>query len=364
MKFLVQFLCMLLSFSSFAQEKEDWFAFYNKDSTKIGFKNIKGEVKIEAKFTPFMMEQVFKNVIAVMEEVSKQKTEIYYLNKNGKKFGKDSVYIFDFQYASEKEGKIKFRDPKTDRVGFFDINGKVVIPAEYNDARDFNNGIAIAIKGAQKTRWHKNADHQEAECDHWSWTGGKTLVINTKNLILFEMPEKKDHSYTIDYSKFELNQKVDNDIYTSYKASDGNTYAFYSPEKDFKKWFETQFLPDFRKNKKVLPAYYFDLISLSDNDDPKHQTAWKNHHKKEFLKQYGKKNDAYFAHFLEKKLSLSYSASEFTNALYYSENILPKEDLSKNTTISFHFIKKNITDQYHFEFTKIGNQFYITSTPQ
>ena len=108
MKFLIQLLCISISFASFAQEKEDWLAFYNQDSTKIGFKDTKGNVKIEARFQPFMTQQVFRNVIAVQETVSDGKTECYYLNKNGKKFGKDSLYVFDFEYASEKEEKIKF----------------------------------------------------------------------------------------------------------------------------------------------------------------------------------------------------------------------------------------------------------------
>ncbi|MBP7172662.1 MAG: WG repeat-containing protein [Cloacibacterium sp.] len=362
MKFLIQLLCISISFASFAQEKEDWLAFYNQDSTKIGFKDTKGNVKIEARFQPFMTQQVFRNVIAVQETVSDGKTECYYLNKNGKKFGKDSLYVFDFEYASEKEEKIKFRDPKTDKVGFFDIQGKVVIPAEYNDTTDFNTGIAIGIKGAEKKRWHKDSQHQN--CDHWSWVGGKTVAINAKNQVLFEVPSTKDLSYTIDYSKFEINKKVDNEIYTSYQASDGNTYSFYSPERDFKKWFENQFLPDFRKNKKILPVYYFDLISVSDNDDPQYPTVWKNHHKKEFISRHAKRIDAYFTHFLEKKLSLSYFASTLTNALYYAENIRPKEDLSKNICISFHFSKGNFENQYHFEFTKIGEQFYLTSVPE
>src|SRR5206468_2695683 len=96
--------------------------------------------------------------------------------KNGKKTGRDSVYLWDFTYDHEQEGKIRFRDKKTDKVGFFNKEGKIVIPAVYNDAGPFNNGLALVIHDGKRTCADKS-------CEHWSWNGINAL-INTHNKII------------------------------------------------------------------------------------------------------------------------------------------------------------------------------------
>lgn len=363
MKGLTPLFLLLFSVFCFGQKDTNWYSFYNSDSTKIGFKDAEGKVKIEPNFENAMMStDVFKEVIAVWDYGKNYSGEQYYLNKNGKQFGKDSLYVFDFSFAKESEGKIKFRDPKTDKVGFFDKNGKVVIPAAYNDAGDFQNGIAIAIKGAHKQSWKPEGDTHEGGCNHWSWSGGKTLAINTNNRELFEIPDYDDYSYSIDYSKFKLNEKVDLEVYTSYQATDGNTYSFYSPEKDFNKWFETVFLPDFKKNKTVLPQYFYELISVDDNDDQKSNSAWKNHRKKEYLERNKKRIDEVFNQLVLGAYQKNVHWETSMSYLYFSENELPKEDLKNNTVISF--LARPETDystSNSFQFTKIGDSFYITS---
>lgn len=363
MKNCIQLFLILFSTFCFGQKDENWYAFYNSDSTKIGFKDVNGKIKIEPKFENVMMStDVFKDVIAVWEYQKNYGGEQYYLNKEGKKFGKDSLYVFDFSFAKESEGKIKFRDAKTDKVGFFDKNGKVVIPAVYNDGGDFTNGIAIVIKDASKKRWEPEGEKHEGGCDHWSWSGGNTLAINTNNKELFEIPDYDDYSYSIDYSRFKLNEKVDPEIYTSYKATDGNTYSFYSPEKDFNKWFETVFIPDFKKNKTVLPKYFYELISVDDNDDPKSNSAWKNHRKKDYLKKNQKRIDVVFSQLISGVYQKNVHWETSMSYLYFSENQLPKEDLKNNIVISFLARPEtNFSTSNSFQFTKIGDSFYITS---
>lgn len=365
MRVFIQIFLILFSTFCFGQKDTNWYAFYNSDSTKIGFKDAEGKIRIEPKFEQAMMStDVFKEVIAVWNYGENYSGEQYYLNKNGRKFGKDSLYVFDFSFVKESEGKIKFRDTKTDKVGFFDKNGKVVIPAMYNDAEDFSNGIAIVIKGAHKQSWKSEGEKHEGGCDHWSWSGGKTLAISTNNKELFEIHDYNDYSYSIDYSQFKLNEKVDPEIYTSYKATDGNTYSFYSPEKDFNKWFETVFLPDFKKNKTVLPQYFYELISVDDNDNPQYQTAWKNHHKIEYLKKNQKSIDEVFNLLISGIYHKSVSWETLSNHSYFPENELPKDDLRNNTVISFYCRAENdYSATNSFQFTKIGDSFYITSAP-
>ena len=359
MKNIVQLFLLLISSFSFSQQDTNWYTFYNSDSTKIGYKDAKGNVKIEPKFELAMTNsKVFKDVVIVWEYAKNYSGEKYYLNKEGKKFGKDSIYIFDFTFAEESEGKIKFRDSKTDKVGFFDKNGQVVIPAIYNDAGDFHNGLAMIMKDGVRKCWKENNEKQPEypNCEHWSWEG-KTIMINTNNQELFEIP-KENFTNSIDYNNvyknFKLNENVDSDIYTSYKGNDGNIYSFYSPEKDFKKWFETKFLPDFKTNGRIIGKYFTNSIELQIEESSVIID------KKDFItKGFNKNINKLFDDYIKNKYSVD----------YFNENIFNED--SRDISIDLRFTSKieNKDDksvrkfsQKSIIFKKIGDSFYITTT--
>ncbi|MEZ7508939.1 WG repeat-containing protein [Cloacibacterium sp. Arc13] len=359
MKNIVQLFLLLISSFYFSQQDTNWYTFYNSDSTKIGYKDAKGKVRIEPKFELAMTNsKVFKDVVIVWEYAKNYSGEKYYLNKEGKKFGKDSIYIFDFTFAEESEGKIKFRDSKTDKVGFFDKNGQVVIPAIYNDAGDFHNGLAMIMKDGVRKCWKENNEKQPEypNCEHWSWEG-KTIMINTNNQELFEIP-KENFTNSIDYNNvyknFKLNENVDSDIYTSYKGNDGNIYSFYSPEKDFKKWFETQFLPDFKTNGRIIGKYFNNSIELQIEESSVIID------KKDFItKGFNKNINKLFDDYIKNKYSVD----------YFNENIFNED--SRDISIDVRFTSKieNKDDksvrkfsQKSIIFKKIGNSFYITTT--
>ena len=352
MKNLVQLFFVLFSVFCFSQEDTNWYGFYNSDSTKIGYKDSRGNVKIEPKFELAMTNfKIFKDVVIVWEYAPNYSGEKYYLNKLGNKFGKDSIYVFDFSFAEESEGKIKFRDSKTDKVGFFDKNGQVVIPAIYNDAGDFHNGLAIIMKDGVRKCWKENNGKQPEypNCEHWSWEG-KTMMINSKNQELFEIPKQKDYSYSVDYTNFKLNENVDSDVYTSYNGNDGNTYSFYSSEKDFKKWFETKFLTDFKTNRKILEKYFNNSIELQINESSVIID------KKDFLtKGFDKKINKLLEDYIKNKYSIDYfneDSREISIDLRLT-SIIQNKDIRSATN----FNQKSII------FKKIRDSFYIISTP-
>ena len=352
MKNLVQLFFVLFSVFCFSQEDTNWYGFYNSDSTKIGYKDSRGNVKIEPKFELAMTNfKIFKDVVIVWEYAPNYSGEKYYLNKLGNKFGKDSIYVFDFSFAEESEGKIKFRDYKTDKVGFFDKNGKVVIPANYNDAGDFHNGLAMIIKNRVRKCWREDNGKQPEypNCEHWSWEG-KTMMINSKNQELFEIPKQKDYSYSVDYTNFKLNENVDSDVYTSYNGNDGNTYSFYSSEKDFKKWFETKFLTDFKTNRKILEKYFNNSIELQINESSVIID------KKDFLtKGFDKKINKLLEDYIKNKYSIDYfneDSREISIDLRLT-SIIQNKDIRSATN----FNQKSII------FKKIRDSFYIISTP-
>lgn len=346
-KIVPLFLILFFNFS-FAQEKDLWYPFFKKNSNTMGFKDKNGKIMIKPKFFSAITEVPFDNIYAVNEIDG----DVYYLLKNGNKIGRDSVYIFDFEYAKESEGKIKFRDNKTDKVGFFDKNGKVVIPANYNDAGDFHNNIALVMKDAHKQKWESKSksENHEGDCNHWSWKGGKTLAINTSGTILFEIP-LDNYSHSIDYKnvykKNTLNENVDSDFYTTYKGSDGNTYSFYSLEMEFKKWFETKFLPDFKSNGKISENYFDKIIELQREGKPKYIS------KKGFLNKNSQNINNLIKNYLQNEFEIIFSDentfNEEVQELFIQLRLLPK-----------------IEKDYHQEviiFKKIGDSFYITSTP-
>jgi hypothetical protein len=211
-KYLIITFVFFNIFNSFSQnEKNNWVSFKDeKDDELIGYKDLNGEIKIEPKFTFLTSSIVFENIIPVFEKTNVKnkddfETTQYYLLKNGKKIGVDSLYVSDFALDCENEDKIRFRDPKTDKVGFFDKNGKVIIPAIYNDAREFHNGLAIVIKDAKRICWEGKEYSKENQCEHWSWIGN-TQIINNQNELILDNVDLEEFQ-NIDWYSLQINPK-------------------------------------------------------------------------------------------------------------------------------------------------------------
>ncbi|MES2431990.1 MAG: WG repeat-containing protein [Bacteroidota bacterium] len=55
--------------------------------------------------------------------------------------------LFSFSYSDNfHEGLISFEDEKTNRNGYMDVNGNIVIKPQYNSANSFHNGLAAVLK--------------------------------------------------------------------------------------------------------------------------------------------------------------------------------------------------------------------------
>lgn len=233
MKTLLLILTVLLfGHYSYGQSNEIWTSFWDKDSTHIGYKNVDGKIMIEPTFEGFMVADKFDKVISVMT-LSDNKYETYYLNKSGKKFGVDSVHFFDNTPDCESEGYIRFKDKKTDLVGMFDKNGKVVIPAEYNALSRVQNGMIQALKDAEKKYWD---NHKESGCNHFSWKGGQELLISTDNKILVESLE---YDGQLDFYSLEINDNPEAEPNgVCFKGTNNKYYHFTDYKKDFVIWLQ------------------------------------------------------------------------------------------------------------------------------
>lgn len=223
---------LLLKVNLHAQNNELWTAFYNKDSTAVGFKDARQVVQIEPKFNFNIQANYFRNIIAVVEHTQEGKWKSYYLTKAGKKVGQDSLHIYDNGFDCETEGFIRFKDHEHDKTGLFDKNGAVVIPATYNELSRVSNGMLIALKGAEKK--------QSRDGEHYSWSGGQELLIDTNNTVLIENFAANSN---LNFFSLKITDAVPIDsVRTSFLGTDGSYYSFIDYDKEFKQWLENDLL--------------------------------------------------------------------------------------------------------------------------
>ncbi|MCV2486185.1 WG repeat-containing protein [Flavobacterium sp. SH_e] len=265
-KIIAFFIFALFTCSVFAQSNDIWTSFSNKDSTLTGFKDKNGVVKIEPKFTGFTIAQKFENIMAVSEEEN-GKWKSYYLTKKGKIVGRDSLYSFDNSPDCENEGFIRFRDSKTDKMGVFNAEGKIAIPAEYSSITKVRNGMTIVLKDAIRTK---------IDDEHFTWTGGKEFLIDINNKILVENFAYSDdlNFYSIEKSKEPSKDKTRD----SFLGVDGQYYSFINYNKEFKYWLEINLLKDLSKTN--LEKHAFEKIIYWKEPD-----GWINSPKTKFISQ-------------------------------------------------------------------------------
>lgn len=239
------FLPLLFCFTllqSYGQSDSDWVMFIDKSTNLIGYKNTRGEIKIEPKFTYLTQQNVFKNIMPVYEKSPSQEDSIaqYYLLKDGKKIGRDSLYHGDYFLDCENENKIRFRDPVTDKVGFFNNEGKVVIPAIYSDATSFYNGLAIALPDGKRMCRDGSEYSKENPCEHWNWEG-QSILINQNNEILLDSLDLSRFK-NIDFYSMEVNPENKKADFVEFTSIDGKIYSFRDFDKEFRSWFLSDFL--------------------------------------------------------------------------------------------------------------------------
>ncbi|GAB2530694.1 WG repeat-containing protein [Rufibacter soli] len=267
-KLLITCLLFLVGFSSQAQSPERWIAFWDSNHELKGFKDSKGVVKVEPKFSN-LRANYFDNIMAVfVKENGKYKS--YYLTKAGKIVGRDSLYYYDNGEDCESEGFIRFREKKTDLVGMFDRNGKIVIPADYNGLSRVQNGHVWALKGATKRYLDKDAEH-------FSYEGGEEMLLNTKNGVVLRNTKRESYlnlfSFTTHFSK-----PAPDPIRQYFEGANGQFYSFIDYEKEFKDWLYNQLLESLTA-RKLLKASH-DSITFWHEPD-----GWINEAKADFLKR-------------------------------------------------------------------------------
>ncbi|AMR34000.1 hypothetical protein A0256_22395 [Mucilaginibacter sp. PAMC 26640] len=260
-----------------AQAPENWYSYHDAKKDLYGFKDTKGSIKVPARFNGLTRAATFRNIIAVRDD---NNNKSYYLLKNGRKLGADSLYVWDMTYDCEQEETIRFRDQVTDKVGFFGKNGRIVFPAVYNDARPFYNGLALVVHDGKRI-CADGTPYKAGTCEHWSWEG-KTALINMKGEIVADNIDLMATDHLNWYSCKITDIPADTALHTSFKAKNDKYYTFISYQKEFEKWFYKQFLTG--SQTETLASYCFDELVV---EGLWKQTVRKQYNKVAFTKQYG-----------------------------------------------------------------------------
>lgn len=342
MKFILFFL-FLTNFILYGQDDKYWYAFHVEDtlnnplSLSLGFKDIRGNVKIKPLYlSPMTENKRFEKVIA-LTEYSSNKFRSYYLNKNGKKFGIDSLYTFDTVHDTEQEGYIRFSVGKQlDSIGLFNSNGKIVIEPKYNSLSKVNNGLVIALLGANKIY-----EHEYAGCNHWHYEGGEQMLLDTLGNILIDNFSKNDlelNLYTLRITEKFNAEKFRHNC----KGTDGDYYSFIDTNKEFKEFIENDFTKKV-SNKNLSEYLFINLKSVIEKD-------------KMYLKRLKRTSNQI------KKGNLTFSKIGYT--VYKEEEIqLMKDFLDNSDTIVFDkFPIYGIVDkngQFILSFIRIENGYKI-----
>jgi len=244
--FLTLFLT-LCSITGFAQMEPHFFAYYNEDSTLTGFRDAQGRKLTEPKFVMVGCNS-FETVVAVVEQVTEDDYSTYYLRNNGSKFGVDSVYFSDATADTETNYFIRFRSPKTEKVGLMDLYGRIVFPAVYDDMKKVRSDFVWALRGAKKAYWKDdNGKAHDRDCEHYSWVGGKSQLLFIEGNVVCDnfLRDKKGNflDLNLDYSTFESSKKPSTDsLRVNFKAKGGGYISFEDFDKVFEKWFLESFL--------------------------------------------------------------------------------------------------------------------------
>lgn len=348
---ILLYIFLSLSCSLLAQNNDTWISFWDKDTTHLGFKDQSGNIKIEPRFMGFTIAHKFKNIIAVSEEENGS-WKNYYLTKTGKIVGRDSLYVFDNGPDCENEGFIRFNDPKTDKMGFFNADGKIVIPAEYSDLTRVRNGMIIALKDAVK----------EKDGEHFFWTGGKEFLIDINNKILIENFGYNDelNFYSLEKSK----EKNPDPIRDNFLGVDGQYYSFINFDKEFKEWLKNNLLTDLSKEN-LLKHSYDKITYWKKKDDD----GWITKSKASFIQQNYKiikakllelKSANCDYHIFSESLNkFIFEADEYDQ--YFDNCRQPKDWINPVKNIVISPQDKNESGQDHFEFLRTKNGYKLIS---
>lgn len=216
-----------------SRDTGDLFPFSDSVTELVGFKDARGRVKIRPRYhNSITTEQVLREVVPAIDTGAP-----FYLRRDGRRFGLDSVAIdMGNMPPCLREGRISFWDPATRRIGFFDPQGKVVVPAIHRSALDFLGGYSLVLPEGRQVCYNDKPRDPAKPCEYWNWQGDWNLIDQAGNVVVdtFALPM----GFSPDWFSARI---VDAEADTSrrtWKTRDGRFLSIPSTERSFLAWLE------------------------------------------------------------------------------------------------------------------------------
>ncbi len=301
-----------------------WHAFTDTLTGNVGFKDASGKVRVPAKYSMPTSAKVFRNVIAVaLEDTATGKRNMHYLRRDGSTFGHDSVPILpDIYLPCEEEGRILFKDGKsdrpgfydsTDRLGYFDSAGKVAIPARFVDADRFRGGYAVVLEMGTLLCEDGKKWHSKKPCEHPRWDGQWALIDRDGKVVA--RPFETALIGTVDWLAARVVGAEPDTNRVRIPLLDGRILSILDIERDFRAWF-SKALPTW-KGPGIGKALFHRKVYPTPNSRwkfPQRPTEegsnWSARTPSQFLSENGKELAALLDTFQRNTSSLTYSANE------------------------------------------------------
>ncbi len=273
-----------------ASAQEPMHAFYNADSTLTGYRESNGSVVFEPRFAGSIHPaRRVEHIAAVIEETPKGYQK-FHITRQGKTFGRDSIYMQEAMLDCESEGHIRFRDPRNGLIGLFNRHGKVAVPARYNYLGPVTNGYAQGLIDARV---------DSTDIEHPRFEGGRLVLVDTLGQIAIE-----NFSYAGQYDLFSLrkvNMPDTNGNHQTFRATDGAFISLIRFEHEFNSWIRG-LMPKFSKKRLLRSSH--PTLAIWDN-------GWKKVNSGKFISQ----------HFMRLRESLSEFAKNTVERKLF-ENLL------------------------------------------
>jgi hypothetical protein len=124
---------------------------------------------------------------------------------------------------------------------------------KYNSLSRVSNGLIIAKIGAKQ----KHEDRHSG-CDHWTFEGGKDMIIDTLGNILID--DFKDDDITLDFHTLKISDEENKEKFRhNFKSKNNKFYSFISHKEEFEGYLRNDFLVNVQENN--LDNYLFSNTS-------------------------------------------------------------------------------------------------------
>ncbi|WP_306354047.1 WG repeat-containing protein [Flavobacterium sp. '19STA2R22 D10 B1'] len=170
------FLCTFI-LSAQSQKEDYWISYIDSLSGNelYGYKNRAGEIKIVAKY------------IIIGTDTLHTAAFVLSNNKWVMIDKQEKVLLEPFIYDNGPDYTVEglFRYVENNKIGFANEKGEKVIPAQFDFAFYFSEGLAAFSVGGEKV--------MDSGGEHWFWGGGTWGYVNAKGKIV--IPPKYDYAH-------------------------------------------------------------------------------------------------------------------------------------------------------------------------